>query len=128
MECNFSKTSFVWSDKHAVKWQSDTSTLSRPLAPGTSGPVCHLCHVFYGVLVIFRQQHGMLPGLLWVILVHEFTANKHNNFSHFSVLEAQAEVWMFAEQEGPAPCKLRAVHWRVLAKSLRKQAQRNSCA
>lgn len=69
-----------------------------------------------------------LACCVWVILVHEFTANKHNNFSHFSVLEAQAEVWMQAEQERPAPCKLRAVHWRVLAKSLREQAQRNSCA
>jgi hypothetical protein len=91
MERNFSKTSFVWSDKHAMKWQSNTSALSRLLATETSGPVCHLCHVFYGVLVIFRQHHGMLPGLLWFILVHEFTANKHNNFSHFSVPEAQAD-------------------------------------
>lgn len=56
--------------------------------PSLVALLCHLCHVIYCLLVIFRQQHGMPPGLLWFTLTHRFTANKHNNLSHFSVLEA----------------------------------------
>lgn len=75
----------------------------------------------------------MLPGLLWFILVHEFTANKHNNFSHFNVLEAWAEIWMQVEQERPAPCKLKAVYCTKQSKELngvsaRKQQCMTLCA
>lgn len=110
MEHDFSKTSFVWSDKHTVKGQSNIRALSGSLATKTSGPDCHLHHVFYCLLVIPRRQHhgmGMLPGLPCFILVHKFTANKHNSFSHFSVLEALAEVRMQAEEERPAHCELK---------------------
>lgn len=87
---------------------------------------CHLCHVIYRLLVIFRPLHRTLPGLLWFILTHKFAANKHNNLSHLSVLEALealeawAEVWMKASQERPAHCHLKVARCRIPAESLMK--------
>lgn len=65
----------------------------------------------------------MLPGLLWFILAHKFAANKHNNLSHFSVLEALeawAEGWRKASQERPAHCHLKVERCRMPAESLWK--------
>lgn len=129
MEHAISKTSFLWSDKHTTKWQSNLNALSGPLATKTSGPVLpplSRTYVFYCLLVIFRQPHGMLPGLLWFILLHEFTANKHNNISHFNVLEAWAEVWMQAGQARPAHCEPKVLQCRMPAKSPVKWTQGNS--
>ena len=62
----------------------------------------------------------MLPGLLWFTLANKFTANKHNNLLHFSVLEALetwAEVCMKASQERPAHCHLKVVRCRMPSES-----------
>lgn len=88
--------------------------------PSLVALLCHLRHVIYCLLLIFRWQHGMLPGLLWFTLTNKFTANKHNNLLHFSVLaalETWAEVCMKASQERPAHCHLKVVRCRMPAES-----------
>lgn len=55
------------------------------------------------LLAFYSQEEAWNSTRLavWLLLVCEFTANEHSNFSHLNVFEACTEVRMWVKQGGP---------------------------
>lgn len=67
MEPDFSKTSFVWFDKHTMKWPSKTSALSGLLAPKPGGSALS---PLPGDLLLARYFQAAARNAAWITVVH----------------------------------------------------------